>query len=186
MPLIEHLRFKAACLTGNNMIDQQSTKKNKHQYGYALLVSLVIASVVLTIGISIANLVEKGLVLSSTARDSQFAFYGADSGSECALYWDLKHEGFGQTVFPTSTESSPPTSGVICNNEDIAQTWTIFDVTSNSATTRFDLTFSDDTCVEIDVVKEEDGIKTTVESRGRNTCDLTRPRRLERATRILY
>jgi hypothetical protein len=71
---------------------------------------------VLVLGLSIAVIVRKSVALSSIGRDSQFAFYMADSGAECALFWDVREEHFdfenppteitcdGQTVTVTVTE----------------------------------------------------------------------------------
>ena len=46
--------------------------------GYALILSIVVSSVVLSIGLSLLNIVQKEIILSATGRDSQFAFYAAD------------------------------------------------------------------------------------------------------------
>lgn len=60
-------------------------KKNKSS-GYALLFTMVIISVIMVIATGIYNSISKQLVLSSTARDSQIAFYEADTAGECMLY----------------------------------------------------------------------------------------------------
>jgi len=110
------------------------------QKGYLILFAVVISSIVLAIGLGIMSIVNKGLILASAGRASQFAFYAADTGIECALYWDRVHSGFGVTVFPTSTSSSIPGSGVMCAGEDIAGTWTVSGQTANAANTTFELT----------------------------------------------
>lgn len=58
-------------------------KKSK---GYALLFTMVVVSVMLAIAAGIASNISKQLVLSSTALDSQIAFYEADTAGECMLY----------------------------------------------------------------------------------------------------
>lgn len=63
------------------------TKKNK---GFALLFSVLISSLLLTIGLSIFGIALKELAISTATRQSVHAFYAADSGRECALYWDTK------------------------------------------------------------------------------------------------
>ncbi len=50
----------------------------------------------------------------------------------------------------------------------------------------FDMAFSNGTCADVTVVKQNGGAITTIESRGHNTCDLNDPRRVERAIRVRY
>ncbi|MBI2618266.1 hypothetical protein HYW58_02325, partial [Candidatus Kaiserbacteria bacterium] len=80
--------------------------KNKNKDGgFTLLIAVLVAGVLLAIGLAIFNIAIKELLLSSSGRDSQFAFYAADSGTECALFWEQKQNGFS-----TSTPSA-----VTCN-----------------------------------------------------------------------
>src|SRR3989338_1517240 len=80
------------------------------QKGFTLLLAALVSSIVLALGTSIFQLAQKELTLSSIGRDSQFAFYAADSGAECALYWDVRYQRF-----PTST---PVAVGLTCDNQD--------------------------------------------------------------------
>lgn len=147
--------------------------------GFTLLMSVLIASIVLSIGLGIAGIVLKQILLTSSSKESQFAFYSADSGIECALFHDIQN-GF----FPTSTDSGVPGSGVNCNGQDIATTWSI-SATSLQAVTTFSFNFSPQPhCVTVVVTK--DGDTTRIESRGYNTCDTSNPRRVERAIRATY
>jgi len=156
------------------------------QRGYALLLSVLISALILTIGLGILNIVEKKIILSSLGRESQKAFYAADSGGECTLYWDRKHEGFGSTVFATSSASTPPLNGVLCNEQDIAEDWIISDVTATGANTSFTISFANGSCVTVDVQKLNSGLMTRFLSRGHNICDLSSSRVVERAMRIVY
>ena len=162
------------------------TLKAKSSDGYALLLSVVVSGLILAIGLGLLSIIEKALTLSSAGRESQIAFYAADAGSECALFWDRKHEGRLSSVFATSTSSVPPVSGIFCAGTDIASTWTILDVTANSANTSFDMTLENGACVTVVVQKTNSGRKTLVESRGHNSCSPTFPRRIERAIRASY
>ncbi|HEY4486211.1 MAG TPA: hypothetical protein VJB70_00555 [Candidatus Paceibacterota bacterium] len=160
--------------------------KAKSSDGYALLLSVVVSGLILAIGLGLLGIVEKALTLSSAGRESQVAFYAADTGSECALYWDRKHEGLGTTVFATSTFSVSPGGGIFCAGVDIAEVWTVSDATTNTANTSFDLALANGACVTVTVQKTNSGRKTLVESRGHNSCSPTSPRRIERAIRISY
>ena len=70
------------------------------EHGFTLLLAALISSIVLALGTSIFGIVQKELILSSIGRDSQHAFYAADSGAECALYWDIRHELFSGATPP--------------------------------------------------------------------------------------
>jgi len=58
------------------------------QKGFALLFSVLISSLLLTIGLSIFNIALKELAISTATERSVHAFYAADSGRECAMYWN--------------------------------------------------------------------------------------------------
>lgn len=74
--------------------------------GFTLLLAALVASIVLSLGAAIYSIAIKQVTLSSIGRDSQFAFYTADTLAECVLYWDLRQGLFGTT--------SPPTE-ITCN-----------------------------------------------------------------------
>jgi len=93
--------------------------------GYALILSIVVSSVVLSIGLSLLNIVQKEIILSATGRDSQFAFYAADGGVECALYWDIGYtdtKAFPENLAETNGNDSPSAPGGAgdsdCGNTD--------------------------------------------------------------------
>jgi len=60
--------------------------KNNYNQGYALIFTLLIISVIVAVASGTALTLTKNLTLSSTARESQIAFYEADTAGECALY----------------------------------------------------------------------------------------------------
>jgi hypothetical protein len=62
----------------------------KNNKGFALLFSVLVSSLLLTIGLSIFSIALKELAISTATRQSIHAFYAADSGRECAKYWDTK------------------------------------------------------------------------------------------------
>ncbi|MFQ5661814.1 MAG: hypothetical protein ACE5F2_00995 [Candidatus Paceibacteria bacterium] len=146
------------------------SKKNK---GFALLYSVLVASVLLAIGLAIFNITIKELLLSSLGRDSQFAFYAADTGAECALYWDFKAGAFASST-PSSIECAD----------------TVIDDMGGKpygVPNEFTLDFSPEPyCVTVSVTKYDAPLRTVIESRGYNTCDVTNPRRVERAIRATY
>jgi len=153
----------------------------KHRKGFTLLFASLIASLLLAIGAGIFSIVFKELILTSSARESQFAFYAADTGIECALYWDLRGR-----VFATSTASAPTPSGTKCNTNDIttSPSWNVV-VGPSSGVTTFSVVFSPEPyCATVTVIKNSGD--TTIESRGYNTCDTTNLRRVERGLKVEY
>lgn len=63
---------------------------NPSQSGFALLMTLVVVGVVISVGLSILDLSVKQVRLATNARDSEIAFHAANAGMECAQYWRRK------------------------------------------------------------------------------------------------
>lgn len=78
---------------------------SERQRGFTLFYAVLVASLMLAIGLAIFNITFKEFVLSSGARDSAGAFYAADTGLECALYWDLKHLAISSSPFGSYGDS---------------------------------------------------------------------------------
>jgi hypothetical protein len=70
--------------------------------GFTLLLASLFAAIALSLGTSIYEIAQKEVTLSSIGRDSQFAFYAADTAAECALYWDSRFNYFSTTTPSTS------------------------------------------------------------------------------------
>jgi Tfp pilus assembly protein PilV len=60
---------------------------NRDESGFALLLTLLVVTVLISIGLSVLNLSIQQVRLASTARDSEIAFQAANAGLECAHYW---------------------------------------------------------------------------------------------------
>lgn len=56
--------------------------------GFALFYVIIMVSVISTIAFGLASITYKQKFLSSLAYDSQAAFYAADAGMECALFYN--------------------------------------------------------------------------------------------------
>lgn len=81
------------------------------QAGFTLLLAALVSSIVLALGSAIFSIAQKQLTLSSIGRDSQFAFYAADTAAECALYWDFRCNYFATStsaISPSCTIPTPP------------------------------------------------------------------------------
>jgi len=55
--------------------------------GFALLLTLVIITIILAVGLTMLQITMKQLSLSAIARESEIAFYAASTGIECMQYW---------------------------------------------------------------------------------------------------
>ena len=182
--------------------------KKGFKKGFTLIFALLIATVVLAIGASLAAKAVKELILSSTGQESVKAFYAANTGLECALYWDKKGvEITGGAIFATSSPPAGatwvPPANIDCNSEDISSYWSnggsylltgpvIIPLGSDRRrpTTTFYLgsnsngywSGSGQICAQVTVAKTlniDGSISTEVKSRGYNSCDLSNPRTVD-------
>lgn len=174
--------------------------KKTQQKGFVLLFAMLVSTIVLAVGTGIFNITRKELLLSRSSRDSQFAFFAADAGAECAFFWDRKYflvdplalSAFPKTANPVTDVQYPASSPVAvrCNNIDIVANghqndphgegdirWRIVG-DATSATTDFTLNFSDGSCAKVSVSKA--GTVTTVTSTGQSICSGDDPNMVQR------
>jgi hypothetical protein len=177
---------------------EDTKKKNSAgSRGFSLLFAVLTGSLVLAIGIAMAGIASKELTLSSIGRESQFAFYAADTGSECALYWDLKNSS-GISAFSTTTAGSINCmyTSIQTGSQNIAGVGMslVGGGGNGSPTSVFQVDFNTGSdpkpyCARVWVKKEyylDNGKlkpKTTIESRGYNTCGASATK-VERAIRV--
>lgn len=157
--------------------------KLKATAGFTLLFAVLIGSLLFSVGLAIAHVAVKEIMLSAAGKQSETAFFAADTGIECALYWDLR-VGQDETVFPHSNaeqnRKSLACGGV--SNVPIS----LVGESSTSATSTFTLSFAPSGCAQVLVGKTVSG-STVIESRGRNDCGKgDNPARVERAIRVRY
>ncbi|MDO8565248.1 MAG: pilus assembly PilX N-terminal domain-containing protein [bacterium] len=147
--------------------------------GFTLFIAMIVTGTLLLISTAIVGLAVKQAFISASGRESQQAFYAADTGMECALYWDVKNPT-GISAFATSTGST-----IFCNKDASNQSnqWV---VGGSSVSTINRINFlPDPACAIVTVTKAVNG-NTTIESLGYNSCDSGNPRRVERAVRASY
>ena len=154
---------------------------NKFVGGFTLFIAITITGLLLLVGLAISSIALKEIVLSTTGRESQIAFFAANSGIECALYWDQKQ--YSQHIFATSTLSVQ----IKCGNNDMSVIKS--NVTQTSVKNDFEFSVTNNSYVHVTVEKDINASKNTViESRGYNTAigDTTNQRKLERAIEVKY
>lgn len=73
---------------------RKKEKKLEFKNGFVILIAIVISSLLISIGVFMANVAYKELLLSMSAKSTQTAFFAADTAIECALYQDLRVDEF--------------------------------------------------------------------------------------------
>ncbi len=98
----------------SNNFKRMSLKKKKS--GFAMLFAVLVSSVLVAIGISMFSISLKELMVATSARDSEIAYYAADSAKECAKYWDIKERPFPPIdIYGTVHTDSSQSIDIICN-----------------------------------------------------------------------
>ncbi|MCX6753270.1 MAG: hypothetical protein NTW62_02945 [Candidatus Nomurabacteria bacterium] len=142
----------------------KNIKKNK---AFVLLFAIILASIIFAISIGIANISYKEVLLTTSGKNGNDAFFASDIGIECALYLDnvlassspflstgLNYE-FGNTNF----------SDRACAGLPVNYTSTDF-----SGAVNFNVT-NDNGCAAVSVLREVNA-STTITSKGFNAGDL--------------
>ncbi|KKS11174.1 hypothetical protein A2643_01835 [Candidatus Nomurabacteria bacterium RIFCSPHIGHO2_01_FULL_39_220] len=141
-------------------------KIKKLKSGFVILFAVTLSALLLSIAIGVTNIAFKELRFGTNARDTNDAFFAADTGIECALIYDKSTTGLFVHNPPISSSFS-----ITCNNRPITVTenstsyWT-FHVPGLGSTTQ--------SCAIVTVDKTDPGDSTTVPvfvitSKGYNT-----------------
>lgn len=64
--------------------------KIKKNNGFVILFAVTVSAILLAIAIGVANISLKEIKFGTSAKDTNEAFFAADTGAECALYNDTK------------------------------------------------------------------------------------------------
>lgn len=132
------------------------------QQGFTLLVAIIFMSVMLAFGLAVSALAYKQQVLASTAIQSQYAFYAADAGLECALYADQQQ---GLFTYAEHSAGNPPNS-ITCDGVSAAERLSYsYDATRMVIKERFRLD-SDTRCADVTVYKSPGAVASYIFSQG--------------------
>lgn len=146
----------------------------KNNRGFALLYAVMLSSIILAITLGIVNISLKEIKFSTSAKDTDDAFFAADTGAECALFND-KSTSFtpGGSGTVTCLGNAIPLSGTYP-----VQTFIISKLGSVAQG-----------CVKVTVDKATYSPKTWVVSKGYNdggvSCNPT-PNTVERQLELTY
>lgn len=166
-------------------------KKNQRKDGgYTLLFAAVVASLVLSIGLSILTISKKEFLLATNTRNSSAALYAADSALDCGIYAD--EAGAFDNV---ATIDPTPLFETACHfPHSITSTWT---APADPATFVVHVRTGElnQSCAVITVTKQTVGVqlRTIIDARGyntgwdsaQNTCNVPSAKRVERGVRYV-
>ncbi|MCD5390089.1 MAG: hypothetical protein LR005_01775 [Candidatus Pacebacteria bacterium] len=97
--------------------NQNFKKKKEAKQGFVILFAMVVSSIILLVSSGIYNISKKQAVLSSYARESQRAFYAANSALECAFFYDIS-SFINETAFPVDAVGSYSTT-IDCGGRNV-------------------------------------------------------------------
>jgi Tfp pilus assembly protein PilE len=165
--------------------------------GFTLLYSVLVMGVLLSIVYSILNISYKQISLSSVAKDSQVSFYMADTGAECAQFWD--NQGSFSTTSPslrtiTCHGQNFSVGGRYGATDSVANSSTVtcpVTITHSCSLSQFTVTLQNTGLVNppevvVSLYKDNSTGETTVISSGHNTNQANNLRRIERSVKLVY
>ena len=144
--------------------------------GFVLLYAILIMSMLLALTLSITDLTMKERKLSRFGEESFSAFFAAESGMECALYWDMIDD---KSWFRHDPINEPGGRIITCNGKDflvgisdVTEITLVFPGSSNSSVIK----------VDKDTVEES----TSLVVSGYSVADPTSGEGIERGLQIKY
>jgi Tfp pilus assembly protein PilX len=177
----------------------KNTKK-----GMTLVIALTTMTLLLSVSLSISNIVLRQIKISSMNDKSKIAFFAADSAMGCAMYYDTlfipsvddetvsKNQNINTAVFGKMSQTDR-VAMIKCGNQGILNHTSITSIMApETIVTSFDIDYGD-VCARVEVTRTDVG--TSIMARGYNTdatsagCNLTniQTRRLvERGLTIKY
>jgi len=123
-----------------------SNKKQKSQQGFTLFIAVIITSIVILLGVTIAGIMQRDTLITASSRASTQAFYAADTALECALKWDNR----GENQFASSSDT------IECAGDDSVS---VSDSCPGDCDFYFELDDEGDAnvCAEVSIEKEPTG-----------------------------
>jgi Tfp pilus assembly protein PilE len=172
-----------------NLYKINKLKRNSEK-GFALLFTVVIVGAIAVITAGLTSTIYKQLILSSLSKDSNSAFYEADTGADCALYADLRGVApIGSTFLADHVGNSWFCGGIELRVKD-------WNDTNPMGNYKLEPVTPDDfsePCFNIEVTRtnhiNEKGktvTDTLIKTKGYNICDTTNIRAVEREIDIEY
>jgi hypothetical protein len=168
------------------------------QSGYTLLFAVLVSVLVLGVAVFISGIARKQYILSSTALDSMYSFYAADSGIECVAASGVPSSTAPMAI-TCNTQSQTPSystiTGVLYSDQNPAsQVSEATNVNFGFYPQGHPTSLTGCTVIKIDVYQNTaGGWSDVVQSRGYNLCtsssgsygpNTSSPRTVERALQL--
>jgi hypothetical protein len=147
--------------------------------GFVLLYTMAISSVILAVALGIANIALKEAQFSTSARATNEAFFAADTGAECALFYDKldpTQNAFSGTDMPINCGG---TNGISVNSSG-GNIWTF---------TIPNLGDSGAGCANVSLIRNIDTSTTIISkgyNKGTNNCGGPGSSIVERELKVTY
>lgn len=166
----------------------KNLKFKNQKKGVALVIALTVVSLLLSLTVSMSNIILRQTRITNVTNESKPAFYVADSAMECAVYYDTLaifdgginiNKDFTKSIFG-QTSASEATAKIKCgpgNGSPIGLTKKI-QPDGVTMRTEFDIDYGDNKCAKVQV--DRGRINTKIITRGYNTgvttngCDLSK------------
>ena len=155
-------RFQVSAVSArgrfSDFLQADSRKLKAGSRGFTLLLAALVSSIVLAVGAAIFGIAQKQILLSSIGRDSQFAFYAADTAAECALFWDFRCNYFATStsqINPLCNDPTPTcdTQALAATGRPVAAPYYPYTMTSAQMDFFQDVTDSGNLCAQVSVKK---------------------------------
>lgn len=159
----------------------QYRRRKSSSSGFVILFAVTISSILLSIALGVSNITLKEVKFGTSARDTNNAFFAADTAIECALFNDKP---------PTSSfPIAGPATGITCGSNTFTPAFS-----SNSGVGLYSFSViglggAGTSCATVTITKNPDGT-TAIVSKGYNigdsSCESTNPDRIERQIEVNY
>lgn len=163
---------------------------NSSPRGFTLLIAVILSSVVLAVGLALLDVSYKQLLLASSAKESQYAFYAADGALECALYYDQQFD-----LFNTNPKALDNLTGkdIMCGGQKVvagSYSHTTDSGDGQTLITKFAISCPTDPTLSqanVTVYKNSPTLPAnSLYAVGESSCDPTDIRRIERGLKVTY
>ncbi|PIR38846.1 MAG: hypothetical protein COV34_00190 [Candidatus Zambryskibacteria bacterium CG10_big_fil_rev_8_21_14_0_10_42_12] len=148
------------------------------QKGFVLFVAIGVSAILLLVTVAMSNITLKQVLIAQASQESQKAFYAADNGIECVMFWEIQNPtNPGESAFGSVGQN------ISCG----IQTFSVGGGNESEFEVLFDITDpANDPLSSCAIVTVNKSGGTVIESRGRNLCSGNSNRRVERGIRVKY
>ena len=171
-----------------NIFKKIKLNKKNNQKGFVLLFAVVLSAIILSISLGLSEISLKQLSFGNQARETGDAFFAADTGLECALFYDIKGAGEYGTPFGYDGNLGEMTVTLQCAGQNFQLNDGNYSLEGPWTFVLAGLNPSEKSCAIVKVDKTP--TQTIIISKGYNigdeNCAGNYPNRVEREIEIRY